>query len=79
MISKGFLYHIVRVQDLDSEMPPVESVLVVSKLLDVFPNDLLGIPLEREIDFGIDLLPDKNPISVPPISDGSVQIERVEE
>ena len=64
MISKGCLYHIVRVQDLDSEMPPVESVLVVSKLLDVFPNDLLGIPIEREIRFGIHLLPDTNSNSI---------------
>ncbi len=25
MISKGFLYHIVKVYDLDSEIPPIES------------------------------------------------------
>ena len=31
MISKGFLYHIVRVQDLDSEVPLIESVPVVSE------------------------------------------------
>ena len=33
---------------------------------EVFPNDLLGIPPEWEIDIGIDLLPDTNPISIPP-------------
>ena len=33
--------------------------------MEVFPNGLLGIPPEREIDFGIDLLPDINPISIP--------------
>ena len=62
MISKGCLYHIVRVQDLDSEIPLIESVPVVSELPDVFPNDLPGISPEREIDFGIDFLPDTNPI-----------------
>ena len=66
MISKGCLYHIVRVQDLDSEVPPIESVHVVSEFLDVFPNDLPGIPPKWEIDFGIDLLSDMNPISIPP-------------
>ena len=66
MISKGCLYHIVRVQDLDSEIPPTESVPVVTEFLEVFPNDLPVIPPEREIDFGIDLLSDKNPISIPP-------------
>ena len=33
---------------------------------ELFPNDLPGIPSEREIDFNIDLLPDTNPISIPP-------------
>ena len=33
---------------------------------EVFPDDLPKIPHEREIDFGIDLLPDTSPISIPP-------------
>ena len=66
IISKGCLYHIVRVQDLDSEIPPIESVPVVSEFPDVFPNDLPGIPSELEIYFDIDLLPETNPISIPP-------------
>ncbi|XP_069151890.1 uncharacterized protein [Solanum lycopersicum] len=32
----------------------------------VCPNDLPGTPREQEIDFGIDLLPDTNIISIPP-------------
>ena len=66
MISKGCLYHIVRVQDLDSEIPHIESVPVVSEFLEIFPNELPGIPPEQEIDFGIDLLSDTNPISISP-------------
>ena len=33
IISKGCLYHILRVQDLHSEVPPIESVPVVSEFL----------------------------------------------
>ena len=51
---------------MDSEIPPVESVPVVNEFLEVFPNDLPGIPSKWEIDFGIDLLPETNPISIPP-------------
>ena len=36
------------------------------QLPQVFPNDLPGILLEQEIDVGIELLPDTNPISIPP-------------
>ena len=43
MISKGCLCHIVRVQDLDFEIPPIESLPVVSEFPEVFPNDLPGI------------------------------------
>ena len=31
----------------------------------VFPNDILSIPYEGEIDVGIDFVLGKNPISVP--------------
>ncbi|KAH0775084.1 hypothetical protein KY290_012221 [Solanum tuberosum] len=65
LISKDCLYHIVRVKDLESEIPPLESVLVVKDFLEVFPDDLPEIPPEQEIDFGIDLLPDTQPVSIP--------------
>ena len=54
MISKGFLYHIVRVQDLHLDVPPIELVPVVSEFLEFFHYDLPGIPPEWEIHFGID-------------------------
>lgn len=44
----------------------LESVLVVNECLEVFLEDLLGVSHEREIDFEINLLPDTQPISIPP-------------
>ena len=66
MISKWCLCHIVRVKDLDFKNPPVELVLAVRELPGVFPHDLLEIPPKQESEFCIDLLPDTNPISIPP-------------
>ena len=66
LIAKECLYHIVIVRDLASEVPLLESVPVVKEFQDVFPSDLPRIPSEWEIDFGIDLLPDTQPISIPP-------------
>ena len=66
MVSKVCLYHKVRVKDLNSTIPLIESVPLVTKFSEVFPNDIRGIPPEKEIDFCIDLLPDTNPISIPP-------------
>ncbi|WMV50401.1 hypothetical protein MTR67_043786 [Solanum verrucosum] len=66
MISKGCIYHLVRVKDTDSETPTIRSVPIINEFLEVFPNDLPGIPFKREIDFAIDLLPDMQPIFIPP-------------
>jgi hypothetical protein len=39
------------------EIEPPEAIKVVSKFLDVFPDDLLGMPPERKVDFDIELIP----------------------
>ena len=47
----------MRFKDLEFETPSLKSVLVVKNFLEVFLDDLRRISPEREIDFGIDLLP----------------------
>ncbi|XP_070055355.1 uncharacterized protein [Nicotiana tomentosiformis] len=53
-------------KDIDKEPANLQSVPIVNEFLTVFPDELPGIPPEREIDFAIDLLPDAHPISIPP-------------
>ena len=72
MTSKGCIYHIVRVQDLDSKIPLIESIHVVTEFPKVFPNDLLGISPEKEIDFGFSFLPENKSHLNFSLSDGSV-------
>jgi hypothetical protein len=45
-----------------SEADPLEIIKVVSEFLDVFPKDLSGMPLERKVEFAIELLPRTAPI-----------------
>ncbi|WMV50243.1 hypothetical protein MTR67_043628 [Solanum verrucosum] len=66
MITKSCIYHLVHVHDIDAESPTLQSIPVVNEFLDVFPEELPGIPPEREIDFAIDMLPGTQPISIPP-------------
>ena len=79
MISKGYLYHLVQVKDSSLETPSLESVLVVCEFPKVFSKDLLGVPPEREIDFGIDLLPDTQPISIPPYRMDLAELKELKE
>ncbi|KAF3628898.1 hypothetical protein FXO38_27977 [Capsicum annuum] len=66
IISKGCVYHLVRVKNTSSTTLSLESVLVVGEYSDIFPEDLPEISPKREIDFDIDILPDTHPISIPP-------------
>ena len=43
MISKGCIYHLVRVRDMNSEPPTLELFPVVNEFLEVFLDDLLGV------------------------------------
>ena len=58
--------HVAHVVDTRSSEVRLEDVLVMRDFLDVFPDDLPGLPSEREIDFPIDLVPGTAPISLPP-------------
>ncbi|XP_070013583.1 uncharacterized protein [Nicotiana sylvestris] len=66
MIRKGSIYHLVRVADTTTEVYTLESVPIVNEFLVVFPDKLPGIPPDREIDFGIDVIPGTQPISILP-------------
>ncbi|XP_068328299.1 uncharacterized protein [Pyrus communis] len=60
---QGYLGHVV----LNNVAPSsVKDVRVVRLFLDVFPDDLPGLPPDRDVEFTIDLLPGANPISLTP-------------
>ena len=59
---RGYLAHVV---DTRSSEVRLKDVPVVRDFLDVFHDDLPGLPPEREIDFPIDLVPGTAPISLP--------------
>ena len=44
----------------------VDEILVVREFLNVFSDDIAGLPLDREVEFTIYLIPGIEPISIPP-------------
>jgi hypothetical protein len=69
---KASLYHVVELK--------LEDIHVVREFLDVFPDDLTGMPLERVIEFKIDLQPGTAPIAkalykMPPVEMKELQIQ----
>jgi hypothetical protein len=57
---KGGCHHMA----IDSKEPDsLEIIKVVLEFLDVFPEDLQGMPPERKVEFAIELLPSTAPVS----------------
>ena len=62
MLKKGCKGYLATVRDTQQGELKLEDILVVRE----FPEDLLGLPPDREIEFSIDLLPGSSPISKAP-------------
>lgn len=61
--SEGFLVYAL---GEDSDTPSIDNIPVVKELIDVFPDDLPGLPPDREIEFEINVVPGAEPISKAP-------------
>jgi len=66
MVEKGYDAYLAYVRDISIDIPSFDLVPVVRDFPNVFLADLPGMPPGRDIDFGIDLLPGTQPISIPP-------------
>ena len=75
MITKGFLCHLVSVNDLDNDIPFIDSVHVVHEFQNAFLDDFPRVPPSREIYFSIDLDPDTKLISIPPYRMGPAELK----
>ncbi|GKA02829.1 putative reverse transcriptase domain-containing protein [Tanacetum coccineum] len=62
-LSRGCYAYIAHMIDTSFEKKSLEDVPIVNEFLDVFPEDFLGIPPERKVEFRIDLIPGATPIA----------------
>jgi hypothetical protein len=46
-----------------TEVIPIHQIPVVCEFSDVFPDELPGLSLDRDVEFGIELVPGTTPIS----------------
>lgn len=60
----AFLAHVVDTKKVKKE---VKDIAVVREFSDVFPEDLPGVPPDRQVEFRIDLIPEAAPLLDPHI------------
>ncbi|KAG8491253.1 hypothetical protein CXB51_014429 [Gossypium anomalum] len=65
-IRKGCEAYLAFVSQTDEEGLTVDKVRTVKEFQDVFQEELPGLPPNREVKFGIDLLPGTAPVSIAP-------------
>ena len=66
LLRKGCEAFLALVLDSKRGQVDVEKVIIVKEFPDVFPEELPGIPLEREVDLSIEVVHEMTPISRAP-------------
>ncbi|KAL0404196.1 UNVERIFIED_CONTAM: hypothetical protein Sradi_2060400 [Sesamum radiatum] len=66
LIKEGCEVYLASVHDTTKISPGVLEVQVVREFPDIFPEELLGLPPHREVDFEIETIPGAAPISIAP-------------
>ena len=66
MLRRGCQGYLAVVRDVEAIKGVVEKVSMVCEFPDIFPEKLLGLPPDREIEFCIDVVPGIDSISMPP-------------
>ena len=64
MVQKGCEAYLAYVIDTIKARSSVSDIPTVSDFPDVFPEDLPGLPPQREIEFAIDVVPSATPTSI---------------
>lgn len=63
----------------EQERPRLEDIPIIRKYLYVFPDELLGHPSAREVEFLIDLMPGIAPISKIPCRMAPTKLKELKE
>ncbi|XP_076928265.1 uncharacterized protein LOC143592172 [Bidens hawaiensis] len=70
---------IASIKDTFVDTPRIEDFPIVHEFSDVFPEELPGIPPEREVEFTIDLIPVAEPISKAPYRMAPLELKELKE
>lgn len=67
------------VKDVKNEAVSLDEVQVVREFFYIFPEELLGLPPDWEIEFSIDVVPRTHPISIPPYHMAPMELNELKE
>ncbi|KAL8113555.1 hypothetical protein AgCh_020762 [Apium graveolens] len=77
LIRQGCEVYLAHIMDMEKESVRIEDISVVRDFLDVFPDELPGLPPDREIEFTINLAPGTEPVSKAPYRMAPVEMKEL--
>ena len=77
LIKEGCQAYLAHVVDGDTARWQINDIPVVCEFQDVFPEDLPGLPPDRETEFEIEVVPGVAPISVPPYRMAPLELQEL--
>ena len=66
-------------QNVNAQGTKLENILIINEFIDIFPKELLRLPLEREIKFCINLVPGILLISILPYRMALVKLKELKD
>ena len=75
VVYEGYLVSMQEIEKVD--LKDLEDVFVAREYPEVFPEELPGLPPKREVEFGIDLVPDSHTISRAPYRMAPAELEEL--
>ena len=66
LLNKGCVAWLAHVIDRAKQTQELDRILIVKEFRDIFPDELPGLPLGREVEVSIDVFPKTMPISQSP-------------
>ncbi|XP_027364503.1 uncharacterized protein LOC113871606 [Abrus precatorius] len=76
--AKTIIFAVFAIDDPKDD-PVLDEISVVHEYLKVFPKNVPGLPLEREVEFSIDLVPGTGPISMAPYQMSPVELTELKQ
>ena len=77
MVKSSWEAYLVHVVDTRIKNNTIENIPMVNEFPDVFLNDLLGLPPDREVEFTIELIPGVVPIFILPYRMAPVELKEL--
>ena len=77
MVQKGCEAYLAYVVDTEKARPSIFDIPTVSDFPNVFPEELLGLPPQREIEVAIDVIPGATPASITPYRMAPVELKEL--